>query len=199
MASTKRTNLISLLGLLLLVAIVAITPEARQMAGRLADWIEGVKQERAEIRQRQEEQQAREQAQAEETPPAEAEATPAAPPLHTVRDEDGLYQPEPGYWWIDNDPANLAVEWRPGTLHPDDPRVVASSQPDQWSPAPGYDWIEEKGVDDLRVAWKPGKAHAIFGHVLAAAKEGEWTPAPGWAWANDDPNDLTVVPANGGS
>jgi Sec-independent protein translocase protein TatA len=196
MASAKRTNLISLMGLLLLVTIVAITPDARQMAARVADWIEGVKQERAEFRKYPKEQQARQKAQAEETPFTEAAAE---PPAHTTRDEDGLYQPEPGYWWIDNDPANLAVEWRPGSLHPDDPRVIATSQPDQWAPAPGYDWIEEKGVDDLRVAWKPGKPHAIFGHVLAGNKEGEWTPAPGFNWANDDPNDLTVVPADGGS
>ncbi|HEX3128039.1 MAG TPA: hypothetical protein VH394_11980 [Thermoanaerobaculia bacterium] len=196
MASPKRTNLISLLALLLLVGIVAVTPETRIFMGRVADWIAGVRKERAEIRQREAEQEAREAA-AQET--VAAEATPAPPPPHTFLDEDGLYQPDPGYWWVDNDPAKLEVEWRPGTLHPDDPRVVASSEPDQWAPAPGYEWVAEKGVNDLRVAWKPGKPHAIFGHVLAAEKEGEWTPAPGYEWVNDDPNDLTVVPENGGS
>jgi hypothetical protein len=196
MASAKRTNLISLLGLLLLVTIVAITPEARQMAGRLADWIEGVRQERAEIRRRQEEQQAKEKAQAAETP-AEPEATPSAPPPHLVLGDDGEYHPEPGWSWVNHEPGDLRVEWVPGVQHPDNPAVLASSEPDQWTPAPGYEWVAEKGVNDLRVAWKPGKPHSIFGHVLAAAKEGEWTPAPGWNWANDDPNDLTVVPRNG--
>jgi hypothetical protein len=197
MASAKRTNLISLLGLLLLVAVVAITPEARQTAGRLADWIEGVKQERAEIRRRQEEQESKEKAQAEESPAGETPAAPAAPPPHVVLGEGGEYHPEPGYSWVNDDPANVQVEWRPGTLHPDNPNVVASSEPDQWAPGPGYEWVEAKGVNDLRVAWKPGKPHSLFGHVLAAPKEGEWTPGPGYDWANDDPNDLTVVPRSG--
>jgi Sec-independent protein translocase protein TatA len=201
MASAKRTNLISLLGLLLLVAIVAVTPEARQMARRLADWVEGVRQERAEIKRRQAEQEAKEaleKARAEETP-AEAEATPSEPPPHLVLGEDGQYHPDPGWSWVNHEPGDLRVEWVPGTQHPDNPSVVASAEPDQWSPAAGYEWVEAKGVNDLRVAWKPGKPHPVFGHVLAAAKEGEWTPAPGYNWANDDPNDLTVVAADGGS
>ena len=196
MASAKRTNLISLLGLLLLVAILAVTPDARQAARRLADWIEGVKQERAEIRQRQEEQQAKEKAQAEETP-AEAEAVPVEPPPHLVHGDDGEYHPEPGWSWVNHEPGDLRVEWVPGSQHPDNPSVLASSEPDQWTPAPGYEWVAEKEVDDLRVAWKPGKPHSLSGHVLAAAKEGEWAPAPGFNWANDDPNDLTVVPTDG--
>lgn len=196
MSSPKRTNLISLLALLLLVAIVAVTPETRQGIARVADWIQGVRQERAEIRRREAEQKARQLAASQEAENA-AEATPAPLPPHTFLDEDGLAQPDPGYWWVDNDPANLAVEWRSGALHPDDPRVIASSEPDQWSPAPGYEWVEAKGVDDLRVEWKPGKPHAIFGHVLAGEKEGEWKPAPGYAWTTDDPNDLTVVPEGG--
>lgn len=200
MANPKRTNLISLLALLLLVGIVAVTPETRLVMGRVADWIHGVRQERAEIRQREKEQEARElAARAQEAAAVEAAAQPPAPPSHTVPDADGLYQPEPGYWWVDNDPGKLAVEWRPGTLHPDDPRVVASEQPDQWMPGPGYEWVEEKGVNDLRVEWKPGKAHSLFGHVVAADKEGEWRPAAGYKWVNDDPNDLSVAPENGGT
>lgn len=202
MANPKRTNLISLLAFLLLVGIVAVTPETRLVMGRIADRIEGVRRERAEIRQREKEQEAREIAAAQAAQAAQeaaAETTPFILPPHTFLDEDGLAQPEPGYWWVENDPANTEVEWRAGSLHPDDPRVVASDVPDQWTPAPGYEWVAEKGVDDLRVAWKPGKPHSLFGHVVAADKEGEWRPAPGYNWVNDDPNDLSVVPADGGS
>jgi hypothetical protein len=194
MANPKRTNLFSLLGLLLLVAIVAVTPETRLVMGRVADWIHGVRQERAEIRRRQEEQRAKEAAQAEETPAAEE--APAEPPPHLAVGEDGQYHPDPGWSWVDHEPGNYQVEWVPGLQHPDNPAVLSSSVPDQWTPAPGYEWIEEKGVDDLRVAWKPGKPHSVFGNVVAADKEGEWKPAPGFNWANDDPNDLTVVPEN---
>ena len=197
MASARRTNLISLLGLLLLVAIVAITPEARQMAGRLADWIEGVRHERAEIRRRQEEQEAKAKAQTEETEQTPAEAAPGVPPPHLAMGDDGEYHPEPGWSWVNHEPGDLRVEWVPGIQHPDNPAVLSSAEPDQWTPAAGYEWIAEKGVNDLRVGWKPGKAHPIFGHVLAAEKEGEWTPAPGWDWANDEPNDLTVVARDG--
>lgn len=195
MASAKRTNLISLLGLLLLVAIVAVTPETRQLVGRVADWIEGVRKERAEIRHREEEQQAKEAAQAEETPVAEA--APSAPPPHLAIGDDGEYHPEPGWSWVNHEPGDLRVEWVPGLQHPDNPAVLSSSVPDQWSPAPGYEWVEAKGVDDLRVEWKPGKPHSVFGYVLAAEREGEWKPAPGYAWTTDDPNDLTVVREGG--
>lgn len=200
MASPKRTNLFSLLGLLLLVAIVAVTPETRLVMGRVADWIHGVRQERAEIRRRQAEQEAKEakeKEQAEET--AAAEETPAEPPPHLVLGEDGQYHPDPGWSWVNHEPGNYQVEWVPGLQHPDNPAVLSSAEPDQWTPAAGYDWVEEKGVNDLRVAWKPGKPHSVFGNVVAADQEGEWRPAPGFSWANDDPNDLTVVPADGGS
>ncbi|MES1242567.1 MAG: hypothetical protein ABUT39_13215 [Acidobacteriota bacterium] len=204
MASAKSTNLISLLALLLLVVIVAITPEARQMGQRAADWMEGVRHERAEIRRRRAEQEAKAKAEAERAEEAAAtaaaaEATPSEPPPHLHLGEDGEYHADPGWSWVNHEPGDYRVEWVPGIQHPDNPSVLSSAEPDQWTPAAGYEWVLEKGVNDLRVAWKPGKAHSVFGHVLAAEKEGEWTPAPGWDWANDDPNDLTVVAGDGGS
>lgn len=203
MATSSRTNVFSLLALLVLVAIVAITPEARSGAQRLTDWIEGVRQERAEIKQREAEERAKELQKIKEQELAHAEnneenkeeaMSGMVPPEHTVLDAEGKYRPEPGYVWYNDDPANFDVVWTPGTLHPDTPRVVASSSPDQWVPAPGYEWVEEKGVNDMRVTWKPGKVHSRFEHVLAAQNEGEWTPDAKYMWANDDPADLTVVP-----
>ncbi len=202
MASPSRTNLFSLLALLVLVAVVAITPEARSGAQRLADWIEGVRQERAEIQQREAEQRAKDQQKIKEQELAHSEnneehreesMSGMAVPEHTVLGEDGKYRPEPGYVWYNDDSVNFDVVWTPGMLHPENPRVVASAEPDQWVPAPGYDWVEEKGVNDLRVAWKPGKVHSRNEHVLAAQNEGEWMPDAKYMWANDDPADLTVV------
>ncbi|HWN44547.1 MAG TPA: hypothetical protein VNW71_20150, partial [Thermoanaerobaculia bacterium] len=73
----------------------------------------------------------------------------------------------------------------------------SSQEPDQWRPAAGYDWVEAKGIDDMRVAWRPGRRHVDHEHVLAAEKEGDWQPEPGYAWVNDDPNDLSVAPIEG--
>lgn len=201
-APSTRVNLISLLALLVLAGVVAITPEARHAFTRLADRIEGVRRERAEIRRRQEEQVRKQLAEELEassrnaagSPASERPEEPPQPPPHVVLGQDGKYHPDAGYSWVTDAPADYRVEWRPGTPYPGNPHVLASSEPDQWTPDSGYDWLAEKGVDDLRVAWKPGKRHLVYEHVLAAAKEGEWNPEPGYRWASEEPNDLTVVP-----
>jgi Sec-independent protein translocase protein TatA len=199
--SSTRTNLISLLGLVFLVAVLVLTPEARHLSTRVADWIEGVKRERAETRQREEEQQrkAREEEKKEEpaeSPPA-AEETPELPP-HVVLAADGTLVPEPGYRWLNDDPDDKGVEWKPGTVHPGNPHVVAAPESGQWVPEAGYEWVEATGPVERRVAWVPGKRHPDHEHVIAAEKEREWYPAPGYKWTSDDPADLTVLPENPG-
>lgn len=189
--SSKRTNLVSLLALLFLVAVVAITPESRRLMGRFAFWVEGVEEKLEESRRAREPATLPEK---EEGRSEEETSEPAPLPPHVVRGSDGQLNPEPGYSWINDDPMDHRVEWVPGARHPQHPNVVATSEPDQWRPAAGYDWIETKGVDDMRVAWKPGKRHPDHEHVLAAEKEGDWQPAPGYVWVNDDPNDLSVAP-----
>lgn len=192
--SAKRVNLVSLLALLFLVLVVAITPESRQMMARLALWAEGVEERIEESRR------ARESA----TLPDEEEgrsagqntSEPVQIPPHVVLGDAGKLNPEPGYSWINDDPSDLRVEWVPGARHPEHPNVVASREPDQWRPGAGYDWADAKGVDDMRVVWTPGRRHPDHEHVLAAEKEGDWQPEPGYAWVNDDPNDLSVAPLN---
>lgn len=197
--SAKRVNLVSLLALLFLVLVVAVTPEARQIMARLADWVEGV-EEKLEASRREEEAGAlpaeEEGREAPEAAPVPAPA-PAIPP-HVVQREAGKLYPEAGYSWITGDPADHRVEWKPGVAHPEHPHVVASEQADQWRPAAGYDWADAKGVDDLGVEWKPGRPHSACEHVLAAEEEGEWRPEPGYRWLNDDPNDLAVLPESAG-
>lgn len=191
--SAKRVNLVSLMALLFLVLVLAVTPEFRQLMARVALWSEGVEQELEASRRareavtRPEPEEGR--SAGEETP------APEQPPPHVVQGPDGKLHPEPGYSWINDDPDDPRVEWVPGARHPEQPNVVASTEPDQWRPAPGYDWAEAKGVNDMRVVWTPGKRHPDQEHVLAAEKPEEWTPEPGYNWLNDDPNDLSVVPA----
>lgn len=190
--SAKRTNLVSLLALLFLVAVVAITPESRRLMRRFAFWMEGVEEKLEEGRRARESATLPEK---EEGRSADEETSePAPPPPHVVMGPDGKLNPEPGYSWINDDPGDHRVEWVPGAKHPQHPNVIASREPDQWRPAAGYDWAEAKGVDDMRVVWTPGKRHPEHEHVLAAEKEGDWQPEPGYAWVNDDPNDLSVAP-----
>lgn len=193
--SSTRVNLVSLLALLFLVLVLAVTPEARQMMSRLAFWAEGV-EEKIEASRR--ERKASESAPPEEGRSEEEPARPAAPPPPHVVLVDGRFYPEPGYSWVNEEQGDLRVEWVPGAKHPEHPNVVASSEPDQWRPAPGYDWVEAKGVNDMSVAWVPGRRHSDHEHVLAAEKEGEWHPEPGYAWVNDDPHDLSVMPSEEG-
>ncbi len=193
--SAKRVNLVSLLALLFLVLVVAITPEARQLMARMAFWMEGVEEKIAASRQEQESATpAEEEGRSAGDAGGEEQSEPVKVPPHVVLGEDGKFNPEPGYSWINDDPNDHTVQWVPGARHSEHPKVVASSEPDQWRPAPGYDWVEPKGIDDMRVAWKPGMRHFGDEHVLAMEKEGDWQPEPGYAWVNDDPDDLTVAP-----
>jgi hypothetical protein len=191
--SSTRVNLVSLLALLFLVLVLAVTPEARQMMSRLAFWVEGVEDQIENSRRERKaaERAAQEEGRSEEEQPPAVEAP---PPPHVVL-VDGKFFPEPGWSWVNEIQGDLTVEWVPGAKHPEHPNVVASTEPDQWRPAPGYDWVEAKGVNDMSVAWVPGKRHPDHEHVLAAEKEGEWHPESGYAWVNDDPHDLSVVPA----
>lgn len=192
--SAKRVNLVSLLALLFLVAVLAITPESRRLMGRLAFWMEGV-EEKLEASRRERASSA----QPEEEGRSAGEEQPEQLPPHVVKGPDGRLNPEPGYSWINDDPGDHRVEWVPGARHPQFPGVIASNEPDQWRPAPGYDWAEANGVNDMRVVWTPGKRHTDHEHVLAAEKLEEWHPEPGYRWLNDDPNDLRVVPMEGTS
>ncbi|MFP5289298.1 MAG: hypothetical protein ACLGI9_26425 [Thermoanaerobaculia bacterium] len=188
--SAKRVNLVSLLALLFLVAVVAITPESRRLMGRFAFWMEGV-EEKLEASRRERASAARPE---KEEGRSAGEELPEQLPPHVVTGPEGQLNPEPGYSWVNDDPGDHRVEWVPGARHPQFPGVIASNEPDQWRPAPGYDWAEANGVNDMRVVWTPGKRHTDHEHVLAAEKEGDWQPEPGHAWVNDDPNDLSVAP-----
>ncbi|HET9226074.1 MAG TPA: hypothetical protein VFR31_05375 [Thermoanaerobaculia bacterium] len=192
--SSRRVNLVSLLALLFLVALVAITPESRQLMARVALWMEGV-EEKIETSRRERESAARP---VEESRPAE-ESLPEVPPPHIVKGEDGALHPEPGYKWVNDDPEHLVVAWVPGTRHPEQAGVIASDEPDQWKTSPGYEWATGGGVNDMSAVWSPGKPHGEHENVVAAEKQEEWTPAPGYKWLNDDPNDLTVIPAEPGT
>lgn len=191
--SSKRVNLVSLLALLFLVVVLAVTPEFRQLLARMAFWMEGV-EEKIEASRRERKSAAR-QAEEESRAGEEEKSLPEVLPPHIVRGADGQFHPEPGYGWVDDDPDNLTVVWVPGMKHPDQTGVIASDEPDQWKTAPGYEWAQADGVNDMSALWKPGKPHEGYENVVAAEKQEEWSPAPGYKWLNDDPNDLRVVPA----
>jgi hypothetical protein len=194
--SAKRVNIVSLLALLFLVLVLAVTPEVRQLMARIAFWAEGVE---AELEASRRERKAATMPTPEPSREAEPEGTPVEqpPPSHVIKGPDGKLHPVPGNRWVNDDPENLVDVLVPGEKHPEHPNVVASNEPDQWRPAAGYDWAEAKGVNDMRVVWTPGKPHPDYEHVVAAEKQEEWTPAPGYSWVNDDPNDLSVVPTEG--
>jgi hypothetical protein len=195
--STTRVNLISLVGLLFLGAVLALTPEVRQLMSRLAFWVEGVEERMAEARRARETETPSTDGEGRSQEGQESEERPAEPPPlppHVLRGEDGNYYPEPGYSWVNDEPDDTSVRWVPGVEHKEHPHVLSSQEPDQWHPAPGYAWAEAKGVNDMRVVWIPGKRHPDYEHVLTADKEGEWKPEPGYRWVNDDPHDLSVQP-----
>ena len=191
--SAKRVNLVSLLALLFLVLVVAVTPESRQLMRRAAFWMEGVEDKLEESRRAREAATLPEKEEGRDAQETSETSEPVHIPPHVVTGPDGKLNPEPGYVWTNESPEDYSVRWVPGTRHPEQPNVVATDEPDQWRPAAGYDWIEAKGVDDMRVAWKPGKPHPDQEHVRAAEKEGDWQPEPGYQWVNDDPNDLSVM------
>lgn len=194
MAGTaKRINFFSLIGLLLLVAVIAVTPEARQLMARFAHWKEGVKEE-LEASRRQRASFTASQNEVKEEPEKGEETLPEELPPHVVVGADGGHYPEAGYKWVSHEPDDKRVVWTPGMEHPQHKHVFASEEPDQWRPGAGYDWKNASGVDDMQVVWTPGKRHPHYEHVVAVEKEGEWSPEPGWTWVNDHPNDLSVKP-----
>lgn len=183
-----RINVISALALVLLLAVLWLTPEFRGFLGWVGSRIPRPKPAPPE--------------QNAPAAPAEPEVKDQAPeqdalPPHVVRAADGSLVPDSGYRWINEDPGDYHVEWCPGCVHREHPHVVASDVEGRFRPAPGYDWTDPARVNDMTVAWKPGTPHPRHENVVAAEKEGEWAPAPGYTWADaDDPEDYSVVPEN---
>lgn len=200
MANPNRVNLISLFALLALVAVVALTPEGRRGAQRLADFKEGVEEQWNEARRERERAAL---AEAPETGSRSADEDPQAPrqplPPHVMIGSDGNYNPEPGWGWVNNDPADYSVRWHPGIQHPDHPNVFSSQVPDQWHPGPGFDWANPTGVNDMSVIWVAGKEHPDHPNVVSAREEGQWYPAQGYRWINPQaPDDFSVEPGSPG-
>lgn len=200
----KRVNLISLLALLFLAAVIALTPEGREGAQRLADIKEGVKEQWDQARRERETAALAGNAEsAPETGSRNAGEDPQAPrqplPPHVVLGADGNYNPEPGWGWVNDDPNDYSVRWHPGIQHPGHPNVLSSREPDQWHPGPGYDWANPTGVNDMSVVWVEGKTHPDHPNVVSAREEGQWYPAPGYRWVNPQVlDDFAVEPGSPG-
>ncbi|HEX7181205.1 MAG TPA: hypothetical protein VF756_05140 [Thermoanaerobaculia bacterium] len=186
-------NLTALVGLVVLVAVVALTPEAKDIA-------EGV---REQLRKPSHAEEAHdEDAPEAETEPVEkeqeetAEAGSPPPGPHLVVGGDGKYYPESGYAWANNDdPNDYTVVWVPGLKHQEHPHLIATEKEGGWRPSPGFDWTGD-GVNDMRVEWKPGTRHPDHEHVIAAEEEERWLPAPGYTWVNSEAlEDFRVIPA----
>ena len=192
--SSRRINLFSVLALVFLIGVIAVTPEARRLMSRFAFWMEGVEEKLEEDRRQREAPQAEWDDEGRGEPQKGMEKVEPDLPPHIVVGADGAHYPEPGYKWVDDDPNNKQVVWMPGTEHPQHKNVIASNEPDQWRPGAGYDWAEASGVNDMRVVWTPGKRHPDHEHVMSVDKVGEWRPEKGWKWVNDDPHDLSVEP-----
>src|SRR5262245_5587640 len=107
--SAKRVNLVSLLALLFLVLVLAVTPETRQLMARLAFWAEGVEEKMEESRRARE--SAARPAEEEARPASEEQPEPERLPPHVVKGADGQLNPEPGYSWINDAPDDHQVEW----------------------------------------------------------------------------------------
>ncbi len=200
--SAKRVNLISLLALLFLVAVIALTPEGREGAQRLADLKEGVKEQWDQSR-RDQETTAVPESTPEMSSKGAAEEDPQAPrqplPPHVVIGSDGNYNPEPGWGWVNDAPDDHRVVWHPGIQHPQHFNVFASQEPDQWHPGPGYDWADPTGVNDMRVVWVEGKPHPEHPNIISAKEEGQWYPAQGYRWVNPQVlDDFAVEPGSPG-
>lgn len=197
----KRVNIISLLALLFLVAVIALTPEGREGAQKLADIKEGVKEQWDQARRDRE--TATMAQNSPETESRSADEDPQAPrqplPPHVVVGPDGNLNPEPGWGWVNDDPNDHSVQWHPGIQHPEHPNVLSSQEPDQWHPGPGYDWANPMGVNDMSVAWVEGKTHPDHPNVVSAKEEGQWYPAPGYRWVNPQVlDDFAVEPGSPG-
>jgi len=119
-------------------------------------------------------------------------------PPHVYLNVKNVLVPEPGYDWVNarhseyegvaistllRDHADeFKVTWRPGTPNPDSKNVVASSQIDRWTPAPGYRWVTSD-PDHMTVKWMPGIKSIDDVNLVSAAQEGQWekleaAPAP---------------------
>lgn len=182
-----RVNLVSLLGLLALGALLWISPDVREMAGRIRQHL---------LIRFQKAEPVKQESTPEPTPPQEVKEEPGAEPelpLHVEKNDAGEYIPEPGYSWVNSEPGNFEVQWCAGCRHRDSPNLIASSEEGQWHPAPGYDWVDPE--HDLSLAWKPGLRHPEYEHVVAGEIESQWFPEEGYTWvdANDSEN-LEVVP-----
>lgn len=201
MATTSnRVNIISLLALLFLVAVIALTPEGREGAQKLADLKEGVKERWDEARRDRETAPATESVEAASKGANEDPQAPRQPlPPHVVIGADGNYNPEPGWGWVNDDPGDYSVQWHPGIQHPEHPNVFSSQEPDQWHPGPGYDWANPMAVNDMSVVWVPNKEHPDHPNVVSSQDEGQWYPELGYRWVDPQAlNDFQVEPGGPG-
>jgi hypothetical protein len=179
-----RVNVISVLALVLLLAVLWLTPEFRGFLG----WVESRIPKPAPPEQNAPAEPA------EPTVKDEAPAEDVLPP-HVVRAADGSLVPDSGYRWVNDDPGSYGVEWCPGCLHREHPHVVAAETEGRFRPAPGYEWVNPDRVNDMSAAWKPGTPHPRHENMVADEEEGRWVPAPGYDWAApDDPEDYRVIP-----
>jgi hypothetical protein len=90
---------------------------------------------------------------AEEMPAAENSVRQSLLPRKVRKANDGKLQPMPGYVWASSDPKDFGVKWKPGTQHSDYPNVIAAEKEQVWSPATGYQWLNNV-KDDFRVIRK---------------------------------------------
>lgn len=109
-------------------------------------------------------------------PPAEERSSPRPPaptvPPHVHLAENGKWQPDFGYDWVDPNSPNLDVQWIPGMRHPHLSNVVTSTVPGKLAPAPGYrfrsDADEEFGVVPIRTAPTEEEQSAAVAKILVA-------------------------------
>lgn len=78
-------------------------------------------------------------------PPARSPAPSA--PAHVHLADNGKWQPDFGYDWVDPNSPNLEVRWVPGMRHPHLSNVVASTVVGELAPAPGYAFKSKSNVN----------------------------------------------------
>ena len=69
--------------------------------------------------------------------------------------------------------------WKPGSKHPNEPRVTAGDKPGVWIAPVGYEFKNNKLV------WKTGMVHPEHPHVIADEDEDDWRAADGYEFTND--------------
>jgi hypothetical protein len=137
---------------------------------------------------------------------------------NVVWDADGSMVPASGYTWASDDPDDFTVvstgepitptnaSPTPGMPHPNFSNVVWA-EGGSLNPAPGYVWASDDPNDFLVVPTgelviptdtypAPGTPHEELPNVVWG-EDGIVEPAPGYDWASNDPNDFTVVLADG--